>query len=143
MTGGGHHVDQVADLPVGAVQRGIDHQGDVDRLEPLLQAPDHRDRRVGFLGDAEDDLKAGVVLPAQRGQGCLQQRFVAVQGLQHCHGGPDVGVGPGFAREARHQPRCRGSLGDADAGQERGEAGQERDHQMIGVMSRFGIMAGS
>ena len=78
-----HHIDQVADFAVSAVQRRIDGQSDIEIGKARLQAAHHGDRRIGRVLHAKQDLKLRVALPAQCGQRRFQQRLVAVQRLQH------------------------------------------------------------
>ena len=79
------HVDEIGDLAVAAMLRGIDHQPDVALRKAPLQPPHHGDRGIGMVLHAEHDLEVRIILPADARQRLLQQRLVAIQRLQQRH----------------------------------------------------------
>ena len=145
VAGSRHHVDEIADLAVRSVDRGINHQRDIVFGKLSLQLADNGDGRIGGILHAEDDLPVRVILPAECGQCFLQQRLVAVQRLQYRHGrlagrGPLVcrRVGSrfsGLGSERGDEPGCHQCLGEADTGAACGQAGEDPSHEPVVVMS--------
>ncbi len=69
MSGGTHHVDEVADLGAGTMPGRIDDDGEIEMRIIALQPVEHGEGRVGGMLHAEDDLHAaGIFLLAEGAQ---------------------------------------------------------------------------
>ena len=61
MLGGGHHIDQIADFIICAMQRGIRHEDNIDMRHIRLKLSDDGDRGIVGLPDAKNDLQCRIV----------------------------------------------------------------------------------
>ena len=117
--GGRQHVDQVADLAIGAVLCRIDDNRDVPLREAIADAMQHLQGRVVGILNAEDDLKIGIALLKARDESFLEKRLVAAAGLENGNGRKCprriAGVSPGEAAGHNH---AYGTLQDAQSGEE-------------------------
>jgi len=96
---GAHHIDQIADLAVAAVQPAVDDAAQIRGRKLAPQAVDDRDRGIGLGVHAEEDLIARIGLNAKRAQALVGRRLDAAQRLQDRHRRP-------FARRARPRRRA-------------------------------------
>src|SRR5690348_15753671 len=92
------HVDEVANLVVGAMLTWIDHQFDWDLGKFPGQSPDDLDRRIVGIAHPEHDLKFRIVLHKKGFEAFVQPDLRTTQGLQdrdgrmlHRHGGAREG----------------------------------------------------
>jgi len=75
----GHHIDEVTDLAVAAMQPTINGDLQVDIRIFALQPLHDSYRRIGSVGNAEDDLERWVLLIAKRAQTGVGFRLRAAQ----------------------------------------------------------------
>ena len=102
------HVDQVADLAVGAMERRIDDELDVARWQRAAQTLDHRDGGVVSVGDAADDLHgSGVALLRKRHQVVVETGVVAMERLEDRHGRCGRWRAAFVLARSANQDRCR------------------------------------
>ena len=95
--GVGGHVDQVAELAVGPMLGRVGRHPDIHVRVFLMDPARYRQGRIGHVARAQDQLhRPGVVLGEQAEKVLVELGLLAVQGLQHCHGGtvPRLGAGP-------------------------------------------------
>ena len=79
----GQHIDQIRDLAIRPVRRGIDDDGDITvRKANLNTAQDGQGRILGIL-DSEHNLEIRVCLRETRDQRLFEQRLVAAKRPQH------------------------------------------------------------
>ena len=78
-------VVEIVDLGVGADAAAAGDEAGPDRGMPRGDPPGDGERRVGRIGDAEQELELRVVEPEEAGQVILEGRVEALERLQHAH----------------------------------------------------------
>jgi len=111
------HVDQVGNLGIGAIQRGIGHDGGIGLRILGLQALHHGDRRIGFVMHTENDLDRTVIGLGEKGLEIFGK--VGLAPVQRLQDGDGRAVARGLLRrlhEAIDQGRGQHCVTDADHG---------------------------
>ena len=108
------HVDQIGDLGVHAAAGGIDDDPDIGFGVPEGDAAGGGQSGIGGILCADDELNVRVVLPAEGGDGLLEQGFVAANGFENSDR-RQPGQLRGFAcGEGKHGQQAKHTLGNAE-----------------------------
>src|SRR5215469_15573750 len=124
MTRQRQHVDQVGDLWIGPVRRGIDDDCDITLRKSAPHTLHDSEGGIGSVLNAKDYLKIRMSLTAAGSQGLFQHRFIATKRSQNSYRGMPLQLRLCWRGEATDSDQSGETKQHARTGEQRGRSGK-------------------